>query len=261
MAIILVGDWFMVEDQEWKEAKKIGCILILCLLAFPSDWSCFPILCTNHIYKNQGNLKKQVLGMALYISMYVMVYCLCIDVVYGLLQFGIVLVYPIMSLYDGTRGKSTFMKCFFLVLCGTFSFVWIDSCNDVEGKMKILIFGMCNIGKSTVGEFLARKIGYDFIDMDAKIKEKYGTMLGFQDEYNDQYERDELRAEMISSWIKENENVVIALSPIAYLDAYEDFFEDSDIICFDLTDRTENVFKRLEFTDDNDNLLHILNRI
>lgn len=94
--------------------------------------------------------------------------------------------------------------------------------------MKILIFGMGNIGKSTVGEFLARKIGYDFIDMDAKIKEKYGTMLGFQDEYNDQYERDELRAEMISAWIQENENVVIALSPIAYLDAYEDFFEDSD---------------------------------
>ena len=73
--------------------------------------------------------------MALYISMYVMVYCLCIDVVYGLLQFGIILVYPIMSLYDGTRGKSTFMKWFFLlVLCGTFNFVWIDSCNDVEVK-------------------------------------------------------------------------------------------------------------------------------
>ena len=39
--------------------------------------------------------------------------------------------------------------------------------------MKILIFGMGNIGKSTVGELLARKIGYDFIDMDTKIKEKY----------------------------------------------------------------------------------------
>ena len=46
--------------------------------------------------------------------------------------------------------------------------------------MKILIFRMGNIGKSTVGELLARKIGYDFIDMDTKIKEKYGTMLGFQ---------------------------------------------------------------------------------
>ena len=62
---------------------------------------------------------------------------------------------------------------------------------------------------------------------------------------------------MISSWIQEKENVVIALSPIAYLDAYEDLFEDSDIICFDLTYRAENVFKPLEFTDDNDNLLHI----
>lgn len=77
-------------------------------------------------------------------------------------------------------------------------------------------------------------------------------MLGFQDEYNDQYKRDELRAEMISSWIKEKENVVIALSPIAYLDAFDEFYEDSDIICFDLTDRAKNIFKRLEF----DNLLH-----
>ena len=33
---------------------------------------------------------------------------------------------------------------------------------------------------------------------------------------------------MISSWIKEKENVVIALSSIAHLDAYVDFFEDPD---------------------------------
>ena len=73
--------------------------------------------------------------MALYISMYVIVYCLCIDVVYGLLQFGIILVYPIMSLYDGTRGKSTFYEMvLLLVLCRTFNFVWIDSCDDVEVK-------------------------------------------------------------------------------------------------------------------------------
>ena len=127
----------------------------------------------------------------------------------------------------------------------------------IEVENENINIWMSNIGKSTVGELLAKKIGYDFVDMDTKIKEKYGTMLGFQDEYNDQYERDELRAEMISSWIQENENVVIALSPIAYLDAFDEFFEDSDIICFDLTDRAENIFKRLVFTDDNDNLLHI----
>ena len=35
--------------------------------------------------------------------------------------------------------------------------------------MKILIFGMGNIGKSTVGELLAKKIGYDFIKMNIMI--------------------------------------------------------------------------------------------
>lgn len=30
----VIGLW--VEDQEWKDVKKIGCILILCLLAFPN---------------------------------------------------------------------------------------------------------------------------------------------------------------------------------------------------------------------------------
>lgn len=107
-----IGLW--IEDQKQiNNGLRILGILGLCLLAFPSDWSCFPVLCSLHIYKNQGNLKKQVLGMLAYISMYVAVYCACIDVIYGLLQFGIILVWPIMVLYDGTRGKSKFMKWFF----------------------------------------------------------------------------------------------------------------------------------------------------
>ena len=109
-----IGLW--IEDQKQvRNGLRILGILGLCLLAFPSDWSCFPILCSLHIYKNQGNLKRQVLGIVVYISMYVAVYCACIDVVYGLLQFGIILVWPIMYLYDGTRGKSQFMKWFFYV--------------------------------------------------------------------------------------------------------------------------------------------------
>lgn len=103
-----------LEDQKQvKNGLRILGILGLCLLSFPSDWSCFPVLCSLHIYKNQGKLRRQVLGMLAYISMYVAVYCACIDVVYGLLQFGIILVWPIMYCYDGTRGKSQFMKWFF----------------------------------------------------------------------------------------------------------------------------------------------------
>ena len=108
--------------QSWQ---KTALLLVLCLLAFPSDWSCFPVLCTLHIYNNRGNLTKQVVGMTAYISMYVIVWCLCIDVVYGLLQFGVVLVWPLMRFYNGTRGKMPGGKWFFyffyaghLFLCG-----------------------------------------------------------------------------------------------------------------------------------------------
>lgn len=108
-----------------KSWQKSLLLAGLCLLAFPSDWSCFPVLCTLHIYQNRGNLKKQVLGMLAYISMYVLVWCLCIDFVYGLVQFGIIIVWPFMHFYNGTRGNYKGMKWFFygfyvghLVLCG-----------------------------------------------------------------------------------------------------------------------------------------------
>jgi len=43
----------------------------------------------------------------------VLVWCLCIDVVYGLLQYGIILVWPFMHYYNGTRGNWKGMKWFF----------------------------------------------------------------------------------------------------------------------------------------------------
>ena len=93
--------------------QKVVLTVLICVLAFPSDWSCFPVLCTLHIYNNRGNLKKQVLGMLAFISMYVIVWCFTIDVIYGLLQFGIVIVWPFMYFYNGSRGKWKGMKWFF----------------------------------------------------------------------------------------------------------------------------------------------------
>lgn len=108
-----------------KKWQKTVFILLLCILSFPCDWSCFPVLCTLHIYQNRGNLRRQLLGMMAFLSMYVLVWCLWIDVVYGLLQFGVIIVWPFMHYYNGTRGKAKWMKWFFymfyvvhLVLCG-----------------------------------------------------------------------------------------------------------------------------------------------
>lgn len=123
-----------------KNWQKTAILLVLCLLAFPSDWSCFPVLCTLHIYQNRGNLRKQVLGMLAYISMYVIVWCLCIDVVYGLIQFGIIIVWPFMHFYNGTRGKGRWMKWFFyvfyvghLVLCGILRLILHGNVTTIVG--------------------------------------------------------------------------------------------------------------------------------
>jgi len=38
---------------------------------------------------------------------------------------------------------------------------------------KILLFGVSNIGKSTVGEILAKRLGYTFYDLDDEVKKEY----------------------------------------------------------------------------------------
>lgn len=36
--------------------------------------------------------------------------------------------------------------------------------------MKIMLFGVTNVGKSTVGELLAEKMNFSFYDLDEEIK-------------------------------------------------------------------------------------------
>ena len=44
-------------------------------------------------------------------------------------------------------------------------------------KNNIILIGMPGVGKSTVGQILAQRLGYDFIDVDILIAKKQGTPL------------------------------------------------------------------------------------
>ena len=44
-------------------------------------------------------------------------------------------------------------------------------------KTNIVLIGMPGSGKSTVGVVLAKKLGYQFMDMDLVIQKKYGKLL------------------------------------------------------------------------------------
>ena len=108
-----------------KEWMKTGLLIFICLLTFCSDWSCIAVMAIVSIGGNRGDFKKQMSGMMFYVSLYALIYFLCSDKVYGLLQFGTALTIPLLKRYNGQRGTWKGMKWFFylyyplhLILCG-----------------------------------------------------------------------------------------------------------------------------------------------
>lgn len=102
-----------------KQWVKTLLVLLICVVTFPSDWSCIASLCILAFGTNCGNLKAQSMWLVIYVALYSAVYCFAIDRVYGLVQMGVVLAIPFIKLYNGKRGKdpriNKFMKWLFYI--------------------------------------------------------------------------------------------------------------------------------------------------
>lgn len=102
-----------------KQWVKTVLILLICLVTFPSDWSCIASLCILAFGTNRGKLRTQSMWLIIYVAIYATVYCFAIDWVYGLVQMGVVLAIPFIKLYNGKRGKNPrvnkIMKWFFYI--------------------------------------------------------------------------------------------------------------------------------------------------
>ena len=102
-----------------NKTLKVLLILLICVLALPSDWSCVASLFILSFGTNRNNLKMQSVWLIIYAAVYSLVYILAIDTVYGILQMSVVLAIPIIYAYNGERGKNIkfnkFMKWFFYI--------------------------------------------------------------------------------------------------------------------------------------------------
>ncbi|MDE6280475.1 MAG: conjugal transfer protein TraX [Oscillospiraceae bacterium] len=87
-------------------AIKAALIILICVISFPSDWSCVASLCVLAFGTNRGKFKSQVLWMVFYVAIYAAVYFFAIDRIYGILQMAVVLSVPILMKYNGKRGNS-----------------------------------------------------------------------------------------------------------------------------------------------------------
>ena len=123
-----------------------------------------------------------------------------------------------------------------------------------EERMKILLFGVSNVGKTTIGKLLSGRIGFDYFDLDDEVKSRLGMTLEQFVNTADLRWRDQKRGNIIKKILKLDENIVFSISPISYTDNFQKQLIDDDILMIELYDTPENIFSRLVFSDEDDNI-------
>lgn len=101
--------WMQDNDLPMNNWVKNAIIFVLIWSAFSADWSCIAVLA----YKKRGNLNAQMKEMLLYVVIYAVVSFFFVSKVYAFVQIGVLLVYPVLKLYNGEKGKAKWMKWFF----------------------------------------------------------------------------------------------------------------------------------------------------
>ena len=101
-AVVLIAIFRNEKIPQWAKYLSIP---ILCLITFPSDWSCIAMMCPFFLYQHRGNFKKQAIDFVVWTLMYAIVYFFFLDKLYGVLQLFTFLTIPILAQYNGERGR------------------------------------------------------------------------------------------------------------------------------------------------------------
>ena len=103
------------DSEKIKTWLKFVIIAAVCLLTFPSDWSCVAAVSIMYISHYRGNFKKQMLFMMIWTFTYALIYFIFIDKIYALVQLCTCLSIPFLRLYNGERGKWRGMKWLYYI--------------------------------------------------------------------------------------------------------------------------------------------------
>lgn len=118
--------------------------------------------------------------------------------------------------------------------------------------MKIILFGVSNVGKTTMGTRLAERLGYSFYDLDEEVKREFHTTLEAFVHMGSLRWRDQKRGRIIKKILSINKNMVFVVSPISYTDNFRTRVTAEDTLPIVLVDTPTNIFDRLVFSDEND---------
>ncbi len=118
-----------------------------------------------------------------------------------------------------------------------------------------MLFGISNVGKTSIGKKLAELINFDFFDLDEEVKKYYDTTLEKFVNEGFRHDRDSKRGVVLGHIIgNSSRNKVIAVCPIYYSRSFTKFLKRKDVLALELQDTPQNIFDRLVFSDENDNV-------
>lgn len=109
--LILLKVWDTRKLRMWH---KVLITVIACALTLTSDWSCAAPLAILMMGRTaEGNFHKQMLWMMLIITLYAIAFYFVHSPTYGLVHLACWLAVPLLSLYNGKRGKTKWLGDFF----------------------------------------------------------------------------------------------------------------------------------------------------
>jgi hypothetical protein len=112
LAVLLIH---IEENESLPQWLRLLVIPVICILAFPSDWSATPVMASLSLYYHRGNFKRQSLDIVLWSALYAAAYMLFINQSYGLVQLCTCLSIPLLKQYNGTKGSGSYMKWLFYI--------------------------------------------------------------------------------------------------------------------------------------------------
>lgn len=122
--------------------------------------------------------------------------------------------------------------------------------------MTILLFGISCVGKTTTGEKLAQRLGFDFFDLDEEVKEHFQITLEEFVQTGWLYERDQKRGQVLGKIMEKPQDKVVAIAPMYYARNFNKFLSWPDVLAIELQDLPEHVFDRIVFSDEEDRIYH-----
>lgn len=133
LAWAVVALYIVHGKNNLKQWQKWLLIILINVITFAADWSSIAVMAVVAMYSNRGNLKKQILSMSFWVLIYAIVSFFFVSKIYGLVTLAVVLVYPLLKLYNGEKGKAKWMKWFF--------YLYYPLHLVVIGILRLMIYG------------------------------------------------------------------------------------------------------------------------